>query len=501
MVVDVTKESFNVSQLVEKKSKTITVQEDFIVPDIKPDILNIISTTGNVFISKKEMLNGKVKLEGCINLYIIYLAANGENRSINSVMNFNDFLELGDASDNLTLEDNVNIRNIDVQILNERKISITGNVNVEVKTYDDIKIDIVNGLKDVNNVQKLEKNLEIKALIGRANTKANSKENVEIDKIDDLAEIFKVDLRVENIENKISYNKVLAKADLELKIMYFTEDNRVGCAKKTLPIMGFLDINGISDTNICNTKFNIKNVLVKPNSKEEHSIYVEVDFEISCKVYENKKINIIEDLYGTKQNIKFTCNPIMIENSDLKDNEEIHELREKISIPEATSIIDATATVNLLNQKKYGDNLEIEGEIQVNILYETESSPLNIRNVNFPFTHKFENVKDNIELELYIKDENYMRNTDETININVDVGIIKNSSSSNCLNIIENIEVEDMADEKLYSLIIYFVKQGDTLWKIAKEFKSTVDDIVKINSIENKDKLEIGEKLFIPQNV
>ena len=41
-------------------------------------------------------------------------------------------------------------------------------------------------------------------------------------------------------------------------------------------------------------------------------------------------------------------------------------------------------------------------------------------------------------------------------------------------------------EEQDYSIVIYIVKKGDTLWNIAKEFGSTVDDIVKANAIENQ---------------
>ena len=35
----------------------------------------------------------------------------------------------------------------------------------------------------------------------------------------------------------------------------------------------------------------------------------------------------------------------------------------------------------------------------------------------------------------------------------------------------------------------YTVQPGDTLWKIAKKYGSTVDDIVRVNGIENPDKI------------
>ena len=48
-------------------------------------------------------------------------------------------------------------------------------------------------------------------------------------------------------------------------------------------------------------------------------------------------------------------------------------------------------------------------------------------------------------------------------------------------------------------MVIYFVKPGDTLWKIAKMFKSTVEDIARLNNIEDVNKLTVGQQLYIPR--
>ena len=60
-------------------------------------------------------------------------------------------------------------------------------------------------------------------------------------------------------------------------------------------------------------------------------------------------------------------------------------------------------------------------------------------------------------------------------------------------------EIENDEKEDLYSLVIYFVKKDDTLWKIAKKFRTSVDEIVNVNNIEDENYLEIGKKLYIPK--
>lgn len=45
-----------------------------------------------------------------------------------------------------------------------------------------------------------------------------------IDSTDNLLEILSLDLNITGKDTKISYNKVLAKADIEVKMLYLTED-------------------------------------------------------------------------------------------------------------------------------------------------------------------------------------------------------------------------------------------------------------------------------------
>ncbi len=46
--------------------------------------------------------------------------------------------------------------------------------------------------------------------------------------------------------------------------------------------------------------------------------------------------------------------------------------------------------------------------------------------------------------------------------------------------------------------VIYVVRQGDTLEKIAAQFGVTIDDIVSANKLKDPNRLNIGQKLVIP---
>ena len=67
--MDITKETIKINKIICEKKEQIVVQGDMIVPDSKPDILNTINTDGNICIYKKEVFEGKLRLEGNIVSY------------------------------------------------------------------------------------------------------------------------------------------------------------------------------------------------------------------------------------------------------------------------------------------------------------------------------------------------------------------------------------------------------------------------------------------------
>ena len=64
--------------------------------------------------------------------------------------------------------------------------------------------------------------------------------------------------------------------------------------------------------------------------------------------------------------------------------------------------------------------------------------------------------------------------------------------------VVTDISMEDMTETMpVAGAVIYMVQKGDSLWKIAKKYRTTVADIVAVNEIENPDLIYPGQKLLI----
>ena len=89
--------------------------------------------------------------------------------------------------------------------------------------------------------------------------------------------------------------------------------------------------------------------------------------------------------------------------------------------------------------------------------------------------------------------------TARVVEYNGEMELIIEKSKNLEINVIQNIQSGENRTSNPYSMTIYFAKPGDSLWKIAKKFRSTVDNIAKVNGIEDVDKIEVGQQLFIPR--
>ena len=507
MDINITKETLNVNKIVCEKKETIDVQGDMIVPDSKPDILNTINTSGNVCIYKKEVMDGKIRIDGNILTYIMYLADEDKDniRGLNTGLDFSETINVPEVQSGMNVDISTKIKLIDCKVLNGRKIGIKISLEVNMKIYSKEDINITTNMND-NNIQTLSKNIKINSLLGDGTTKAYVKENVSIPSTDNLAEILNAQICLVDKDIKVSYNKVLAKSEVEIKIVYLTEDGRICTSRNRLPLVGFIDMPNIKEENICETSYMTKNIIIKLNTVEEHSVYIELEVEISCMVYEEREIKIIQDMYCPGQRMQFdTAMVNTITNKQCKRN--ICNIREKVNVPELDggTIVDVEINPIINKENRLNGKILYEGELELNFIFTDRSTVgINTKKVNIPFEQTVDGIENSennrIDTAIEVSAQEFT-NQGGVISSNIDLNLETDMYRNSAIPVIDNITMEEEENLEDYSVIIYVVKPGDTLWKIAKRFGSTVDDIVRVNGIERPDKLNVAEKIYIPKYV
>ena len=505
MEINTTKEILNVNKVICEKKEVINIQGDMIVPDSKPDILNTITTNGIPCIYKKEIMEGKIRIDGNIMTYIMYLAdENTDNiRGLNTGLDFSETINIPELEMGMDVELIPTVKFIECRVLNGRKIAIKVTIELSMKIYSKETIEIITDIGD-EDIQILSKTIKVNSLLGNGSTKVFSKENISIPNTDNLAEILSIQIGLVDKDIKISYNKVLAKSEIEVKMAYLTEEGNIRKNQTRLPLVGFIDMPNVKEENICETSYMIKNIMIKPNSIEEHSVYIEMEVEISSIVYEEKEIKTIQDMYCPGKKMDFKKMMVnTITNKESKRN--TCNIREKVNVSglENGTIVDVVINPIINKENKLNGKIIYEGEVELNFIFTDDSVVgINTKKVTVPFEQTVDGILENckIETNTEVNSQEFI-NQLGSVNSNLDLNFETNTYRTTSIPVINDIVVEEQDDLEDYSVIIYVAKQGDTLWKIAKRFGSTVDDIVRVNGIERPDKLNVGEKIYIPRYV
>ena len=217
-----------------------------------------------------------------------------------------------------------------------------------------------------------------------------------------------------------------------------------------------------------------------------------------------KNINVIQDLYSPSENIEFNKRTIrtIAERKEVTDTKEI---KENIMIEDLNgrSIVDVDIVPVLIKQSKEPNRIMYNGELQLKFMLMGEDLQIVTKRQNIPFEYTIDNVIDgenlNVNTNVEIMNQDFIIQENGEVFVNVQMKMNSIIDRNVNINTINEIQANGEREEQDYSIIMYIVKKDDTLWNIAKKFGSTIDDIVRVNGIEDPDNIYPGQKLFIPR--
>lgn len=169
-------------------------------------------------------------------------------------------------------------------------------------------------------------------------------------------------------------------------------------------------------------------------------------------------------------------------------------------------IYDVEVRPVILERNIANSKAMFQGELAVKFIYSTnQTCGIATKEMKIPFDYEMQvaniTMNTNISTEIEVTSQDFIVGADGTIEARVDLCFILDVSNTISIDIIDEVSIDETRNKEIYSMVIYFVKQGDTLWNIAKRFGSTVCDIVRVNKIEDENKIYPGQQLFIPKYV
>lgn len=512
--IDVIKEGLQFEQLLYEDNSNTILREEYLIPDTHPDVQRILSVEANPVITSKEIIGAKIIIEGRVEYNVIYIPRE-ENVTVNSVNyteKFTNSLDLDESEHKVICEVECKIEHIDANIMNERKISIEGVIELNWQLYTKTKFDFVKDIEASDGVEVLKENDNISRLVSSKEVEMIGKSvlRVGMDK-PQISKILKCSLRLHKKEMKSGEDKVYLGCYCKVNILYVGDTtNEIMTLEDDVYISQDEEVIGVYSDMIPLVAYTIKNrdVVVEEDDLGEARI-VNIEFLIDAKisVFADENISVIKDAYSPKFPINiekdlYDIGALLgIQSSEniIKDN--IY-LKEGDLKPE--KIINVTGNIIIADKKIADDKITVEGIIKAEVIYKTNDEESSYGHVSgdIPFTTVLDMIGAKSSMKAVVKSA--LESLDAIIEANtiaikasIAIGVkvfyeIKKEFISDV------IEGEGEVPDKKSSITIYVVGKEDTLWKLAKKYSCTMQELQKINNLDDDYVLQQGEKLIIP---
>ena len=492
----------------------ITLDNDFNVPDIKPDIDTLILDRGEIQIEDVRPEKGRIILKGMLVAGVLYAA----DRSIAKVeamecrIPFEEILHMESMEPGDNLKVDWEIEDLNVSMIHSRKVSIRAIVTFIASAEIIYDAELACGFSKGETVQTLTEELEVLGLcMTKKDTYRIKDELILAGNQANIRELLWKDISLCGAETRLMENKISVKGELEVFALYEGEnEEQLQWITGTLPFAGNVDLPGCRPEMIGDIRVDVikKNMEVKPDYDGEMRMFqVEMILEIHMNVYEEQTCQVLMDVYSTEEKLNLQTEEIQYERLRMCNQTKCkvsgqERLGEDVKI---LQILGHQAGLQNKRCKMTEQGVLCEGMLEVQILYVTssDSRPFDTMVVSVPYSQLVEIPE--IEKDDSWKVSEMLEQTSITMPegnvlelrgiISFQACVMQQCSRNNIVNI--TAEPYDLEEYKnCPGMRIHFVQPKETLWGIAKENRTTVEEMKKVNDL-TAEEITPGQKLLI----
>ncbi|MDR3240137.1 MAG: DUF3794 domain-containing protein [Clostridiales bacterium] len=515
------REKIYLDQSIARESTQILLEGDIIVPDAKPDMALMLQTDAKVAIERTEISLDRVNFIGKLELEVLYIAKGPDKPVYSMGMSapIDDFINLEGVTKDMWINTKAEIANIDYKMLNDRKINYRAVVDVGVSAdYPDVQ-EVVVDIQDVPENQLLKVHLSLNKTIENKLDHFTVKDQISVpSNKPNIHEILQCATQIANKDVRITNGRVNIAGELLVSTLFKgdSDDSIIEFVENEVPFDSSVDVNGARDDMFADVNLVAQDqyVQVRPDSDgEDRIIDIEVSIGVSLKVYSAESVEILEDAYCIGQELNISkstvCYPRLVcRNRNQAPVKEVIQIDS--GCPDILQIFRVKGNAVLDEVKIIEDKIVAEGVIRTDVLYvaESDETPLYCYQTVVPYRQVVEtkgaepDMQVNLDISIDHVAFNMLskRETEVRFLLTFNTQVMEEKS----VNIIRDIEFEELdlgILENTASMTVYVVQTGDSLWKIAKQYNTSIDELATVNELDNPAKIYPGQKLLILKKV
>ncbi len=495
---------------------SLTLDKDFNVPDLKEDIDKVIVVKGSVTLEECECLVDRVKLKGLVQYRVLYTTPNGERPLcfMEGVLPFMETVHIEGVLPTDHCRLHLEVEDLNISLVNSRKIIVKALVSYAIHVFGEDEVELATEIENGNGVECLYKKLTYTKRIVDKKDVFRVKEELSLPQAKpNIGELLWYSVNMNSIETKLVDQAVQLNGELGLFVIYQAEEEGqpLQYLSMEIPFSGDVEISGVTadmlavvDTGLADVE-----VLIRPDGDgESRGLEVTASIALDLQIYEDMQTTLLSDVFApnveiTQRQVPFDYEMILMKNAArtrVSERIKLNKNQDKIM-----QICQAEGSVKIDEEQMTKEGLKVDGVILATILYISSNDryPISSMEAMVPFTYLVEmqelKPEDRYEINPQLEQLSAVMLDGDELELKAQVGLNIAAFEKGQVQGMDEIEVNPLPYEKIKALpamVGYIVKNGDTLWSIAKRYYTTIDNIRQINHLEN-DMLTEGQKLLI----
>lgn len=506
--MQVKKQEINVGKAVFEGEIKSGAEGSIIVPDVKPDILKVLQVDADTFLTEKTIDNGKLILKGQVFVNVLYVPeTDGECvQCIKGCFEFCETVKRAEFEQGMEVIAFCDTSKVGYKLINSRKIGIESQVVINVSVNTTERLSFVSGLEDSCEIKT--DNICINELSENKESTFKIDETIDLP-CADAREILKSNISVFEKDYRSITGKVILKGKVCTSLLYVTERGSYEHFDFEMPFTEVVDYDGIEEECECDVTYEILETELRlVDSINENGKSISVCIRVQANIRKENCVyaEYVKDCYFTDSECDFEYREIECEVIDKKlmfSAIEKHILEKNENLPEISKVYTLVAKPNITSMDVQNGKIAVSGRITVYALYisEDEKCPISGITEEVPFSYSIECQEATRETDVLLNIEcehiSCTINSASSIEIRCGIAIKGKVVKRHKVKVISEIASREI-DAKERAMVIYFVKEKDTLWSIGKNYHVKCKDICECNQLSDEEELKIGQKIVIP---
>lgn len=484
------------------------IDVDFSLPDYCPDISKIFKCRAVSRISAKGINGKNITIDGYVCITVLYADQDGNLCSYEYQYPFSKNLELSEECSGANLSCRSKCEYINCRAVTGRKIDIHGAAAIHVKVFRRRCTDIISDIDDAN-VEQRRGIAPATVPMGYSEKYLMVEEEIQLGQGQPpVQRILRYDARPCVKESKIINDKIVVKGEMSVMVLYCPENggNAPQLIKTVIPFSQIIDMEGVNDSCECETNSSIAFLEIKPRTTDGDikSLALTAKLLLCCRAFCGNDIAVLLDAFSRKYQAEITRNKICFEK--IADNiSETYHCKKNIDIEDQiSSVLDIWCDMQSESVKFENGNMIITGTVIVGIIACDNDGNVSYYEKPIEFEYKYA-LKNNMDIlecspEIEVVSAGYTIIGPNNIEIRIDLGINAAIYEKRDIPLITDIVIDENKPaerSRKGAMTIYFSGDGECVWDIAKQYNASVDEIMKINELE-EECLPEGKMILIP---